>query len=136
MPRIPDFTDDEYYHIYNRGVDKRTIFHNAKDKNRFQQMLYLCNGSKDITFRDIQRQLRVGTLKNIFDFERGNQLVAIGAYCIMGNHFHMLIKCLDEQGIGKFMKKLCTGYSMYYNLINESTGRLFESSFRFKHVNT
>ena len=53
--------------------------------------------------------------ESIYDFERGRKLVQIGAYCLMPNHFHILITQVSEDGISKFMQKLSTAYAMYYN---------------------
>ena len=53
-------------------------------------------------------------------------LVEIGCYCLMPNHFHLLIREKEENGISLFMKKLLTGYSMYFNIKYQRTGKLFE----------
>ncbi|MDQ3075800.1 MAG: transposase [bacterium] len=65
-----------------------------------------------------------------YEFERGEQLVSIGAYVLMPNHFHMLITEKIEGGISKFMQKLSTAYSMYYNKKYKRTGGLFEGKFK------
>ena len=61
-------------------------------------------------------------------------LVDIGAYCLMPNHFHLLVREKNEGGIQKFMLKLLTAYSMYFNKKNERSGSLFENRFRALHV--
>ncbi|OHA80219.1 MAG: hypothetical protein A2V96_01600 [Candidatus Yonathbacteria bacterium RBG_16_43_6] len=63
-------------------------------------------------------------------------LVDIGAYCLMPNHFHLLVREKNEGGIQKFMLKLLTAYSMYFNKKNERTGSLFESRYKARHANT
>lgn len=123
------FSVEEFYHIYNRGTDKRLIFLNQKDRERFVSLLYLCNSEKPINFRNIPKG-------RSFVCERGNTLVDIGAYCLMPNHFHLLIREKKNGGITKFMGKISTAYSMYFNKKNERTGALFEGRFKAKHINS
>ncbi len=117
----------EYYHIYNRGNNKQKIFFDISDYIRFQELLYAVNTTKSITLRLIDKDER-------FLFDRGEQIVAIGAYCLMPNHFHILITPLIENGIQMFMQKLSTGYSMYFNKRYERTGSLFEGRFKSEHA--
>ncbi|MEK7109124.1 MAG: transposase [Patescibacteria group bacterium] len=66
---------------------------------------------------------------------RSDALVAIGAYCLMPTHFHLLIKELKPGGITKFMQKVGTSYTMYFNIKRERVGGLFVTPFRSKHIN-
>ncbi len=127
MQRSETFCVGEYYHIYNRGVDKRIIFNTEQDKKRFQRCLYFCNGEENVIYDDVKKQA-------LFRIDKGNDLVSIGAYCLMDNHFHILVRENVEEGISKFMKKLMTSYSMYFNKLNNRTGCLFENRFKSKHV--
>lgn len=127
MQRNIEFAEGEYYHIYNRGVDKRNIFTEKKDYERFLRLLFVSNGTKPFVFRDIQR-------KPLSAIVRENQLVAIGAYCLMPNHFHILIKEISENGASQFMEKLATGYSMYFNKKYQRSGTLFQGPFKAEHV--
>jgi len=130
MSRNFIFTIDEYYHSYDRGTDKRKVFLNKKDYLRFITLLYVCNSTDSIHISNFN----VGTGFELFDLKRGEPLVAIGAYCLMPNHFHLLLKEIKEGGISKFMQKLITGYTMYFNKKYERTGALFESRFRAEHA--
>lgn len=120
---------NEYYHLYSRGTEKRTIFKTAKDYTRFLYILYLCNGSIAVNFRELEDE-------DIFNVKRGETLLDIGAYCLMPNHFHILAREKAKGGISKFMRKLLTAYSMYFNQKNERTGGLFESAFKARHAHT
>lgn len=62
------------------------------------------------------------------------KLVNIGAYCLMPNHFHILVHEKSEGGISKFMLKLSTAYSMYFNKLNDRSGALFQGPFKAKHA--
>ena len=127
MARKFSFTPGEFYHIYNRGVDKRIVFDSDRDKERFQALLYLANGSKNFELSEIERS-------DVLTIDRGSELCAIGAYCLMDNHFHILVKEIVEGGISKFMQKLSTAYTMYYNACHERTGSLFGGRFKAVHV--
>ncbi|OIO30409.1 hypothetical protein AUJ77_03100 [Candidatus Nomurabacteria bacterium CG1_02_43_90] len=72
----------------------------------------------------------------LFGIEREETLVDIVVYCLMQNHFHILIREKTEGGITKFMGKLSTAYSMYFNNKNARTGSLFEGRFKAKYANT
>lgn len=134
MRRKIDFSIDEYYHIYNRGTDKRTIFMDEHDYKRFKALLYVCNSTKAV---DIKLHFQEGrTFKEIFDVERGDTLVDVGVYCTMTNHFHILIREKIDGGIVKFMSKLAIAYSMYFNKKHKRTGGLFEGPFKAKHVDS
>lgn len=121
--RIP-LVSGEYYHIYNRGVDKKTIFLDKEDYFHFLKLLYICNSEKSITLRNIGD-----------NFNRGETIVDIGAYCIMPNHFHLLCKEKIESGTTIFMRKLLTAYSMYFNKKYKRSGVLFQGRFKSEHAN-
>ena len=122
------FSVGEYYHIYNRGTDKRVIFLDEADKKRFIKLLFVANGTQPFVFRDFPIGLPY------VKFERGDPITAIGAYCLMPNHFHILIKETTEQGISKFLSRILTSYSAYFNKKYKRTGRLFEGPFKSKHI--
>jgi len=123
------FAPDEYYHVYNRGVDKRTIFESEADYVRFQELLYLSNSKDAVNVRDIKR-----VYDSIYDVHTIDRQVTIVAYCLMPNHFHMLLKPNTDSGVSTFLGKLQTSYSMYFNKRHERSGTLFQGRFKAKHV--
>jgi len=127
--RTISFSEGEFYHVYNRGTDKRTIYESDPDYKRFQELLFLSNTADSISVRNLKRKY-----KTIYEHSQGNHLVSVGAYCLMPNHFHILLTPLVEGGVSLFMNKLTTGYSMYFNQKYQRSGRLFEGSFKAKHV--
>lgn len=134
MNRKTEFASGNYFHIYNRGIEKRKIFLEYNDYQRFLILLYLCNNIDPVDIRDLfNKGLTFG---EIFSIERKNILVDIGAYCLMPNHIHLLLKAKNENGIPLFMQKLFTGYTMYFNKKNKRTGRLFESTFKSNLIDT
>jgi REP element-mobilizing transposase RayT len=68
--------------------------------------------------------------------ERGAPLVEIGAYALMPNHVHFIVKEVEEGGIASFMQKIFTGYTMYFNTKHERTGALFAGTYKSKHLST
>jgi len=101
------------------------IFHDKFDYDRFLKVSYLSNSMKNYQISAIKDK--------VFDVDRGKPLVAIGAYVLMPNHFHILLKQMADNGISKFMQKLSTGYCMYFNKKYERTGGLFEGKFKSEH---
>ncbi|MEI8270147.1 MAG: hypothetical protein WCG45_02150, partial [bacterium] len=99
--RKVSFIPGEYYHLYNRGTEKRTIFINKDDYQFFLYLMYVCNTSKSIELRKIGK-----------NFDRGETIVDIGTYCLMPNHFHIFVHEKKVGGISKYMLKLMTSYSM------------------------
>lgn len=129
MNRKITFTEGEFYHVYNRGADKRIIFNSDKDKDRFQRLLYIANGERPFLSERIPAS-------QSYEFERGEALVDIGAYCLMQNHFHLLLRERIPGGITMFMRKLSTAYTMYFNKRYDRTGVLFEGAFKATHADT
>jgi putative transposase len=133
--RKENFATGEFYHIYNRGNSKQKIFLDDNDRDRFLKLLYLCNSEKNIRFREDIIEKKI----DVWDFDRGKSLASLGAWVLMPNHFHVLIclpprSLLGGEGISLFMKKLCTGYSMYFNKKYQRTGKLFEGVFKSTHL--
>jgi putative transposase len=121
------FVPGEYYHIYNRGNSRQNIFRTTHDYNRFESLLFLSNSVHSFNIKNIGS-------KNLFDVDREKQLVNILAYCLMPNHFHILLTPLEDVGVSSFMLKLGTAYSMFFNKKYNRTGSLFEGVFKSQHV--
>ncbi|OGJ10489.1 hypothetical protein A2456_00970 [Candidatus Nomurabacteria bacterium RIFOXYC2_FULL_36_19] len=132
MYRKTPFAEKEHYHIYSRGVEKRKIFLNEKDYYRFTALLYIMN--QNLPFR-MDNFLQKNKLENIFEEEKEKPLVSILSYCLMPNHFHLILYEHTENGISKFMGKLLTAYSMYFNKKYDRSGPLFTHPFRSEHIN-
>ena len=129
MARKISFAPDEFYHLYNRGNDKRLIFKSERDQERFMKLLYLCNGQNPFHFFYLERTRE-------YEFNRGNPLLEIISYCLMDNHFHILVKEKKDGGISNFMHRGLTSYTMYFNKLNDRKGRLFETNFQARHIDS
>lgn len=132
--RKAQFIEYYFYHIYNRGVDKRKIFLDDFDYVRFLESLRDFNDieiSGGIYLKNIRRRTKKKKFGSLTPKEVPKRpLVRILCYCLMPNHFHLLIEQLEENGITEFMRRLGTGYTNYFNLKYERSGRLFEGTFR------
>lgn len=124
------FALDEWYHCYNRGVDKRMVFLDKHDYYRFLEQLYLANSASPLHRGNIRKRKFIDILQT----PREEPLVAIGAFCLMPNHYHLVLKEVVDGGITKFMQKLGTAYTMYFNTRHEHSGNLFVKPFRSRHV--
>ena len=137
--RKPQFTNNEIYHIYNRGVEKRNIFLDDQDHFRFVHDLFEFNNKDQV--------LNVGYYFNSQSMEVEPQyfeqrerkprklLVEILTFCLMPNHYHLLLRQKTEKGTIQFMQKLGTGYTMYFNQKNKRVGPLFQGRFKAIHIN-
>src|SRR3989344_1061692 len=91
-----DIREGEYYHLYNRGNSKQEIFLDDQDRDRFIKLLYLCNSHKSINFRDDIVEKKI----DAWDFKRGKEIIFIGAWVLMPNHFHFLTTISPMSDIG------------------------------------
>jgi len=124
MPTRLKPSSDIFYHVFNRGVEKRSIFKDDRDRIRFINGLYYFNDTGQVT------ATMADTIFPILD--RRDTLVEIHAYCLMRNHFHLLLRAVSEKeiGISEFMKKLGTGYTNYFNKRHERVGSLFQGTYK------
>ncbi len=117
------FVTGEYYHIYNRGVDKRKIFLTFGHYRRFLTSMKTILNTGSATPRLVSNQGLALKLK-----------VEIIAYCLMPNHYHFLFRQIQDNGLTEFMHNLNTSYTMYFNLNQKRSGRLFEYTFKAKYI--
>lgn len=135
MERKFSFAVDEFYHLYNRGADKRDIFLDQADRERFLVLLHVANSQTPIHISNLLPKKRSpgDYLKLLgLPLDSKERLVDIGLYCLMNNHFHLAVRERRENGISQFMLKLLTGYSMYFNKKHDHSGTLFQGEFKAK----
>lgn len=125
------FTNGEFFHIYNRGVDKRIIFTDRHDIQRFFQSLVEFNVIDPIGSLYENSFLQLGGETAKFT----EKLVNIIAYCLNPNHFHLILEQLVDGGISEFMKRL-GGYTGYFNNKYERSGALFQGVFKDVHIDS
>src|SRR3989344_3830367 len=130
--RKTKFVVGEYYHVYNRGTDKRNVFTDEKDLLRFWESLFDFNQTEPIgSVYEYSFEKKInGVNKKI------KPLVEFAAYCLNPNHYHFLITPLQEKGVEKFMQRLGNGYTKYFNNRYKRDGVLFQGKFKSKHIDS
>ena len=130
------YGEDCYYHVYNRGVNKRKIF---KDKQDYSVFLSYLKGYLLPCDREKFMQILTNALSTTNEKEQAKKQLRLNnfsdrvfliAYCLMPNHFHFLIKQKDIQGMELMMRSLMTRYTMYFNKRHGRVGTLFQSSYK------
>ncbi len=115
----------DLYHVLNRGVEKRDVVLNDDDRMRFVRSLYIFN---DITNAP-------NSVSQPKQWEKNTQrenLVYIHAWCLMNNHYHLLLSPVDDdvKNISKFMKKLNMGYAKFFNEKYDRSGYLWQGKYK------
>lgn len=130
------YLENGYYHLYNRGVEKRKIFQDEQDYAVFLSYLKTYLLPKDeknlrkllsapnISYREKDHLLRLLHLNNFAD------QVTLIAHCLMPNHFHLLLKQNSKIAIDRFMRSLCTRYTMFFNKKYKRVGPLCQSVYK------
>lgn len=128
----------ELYHVMNRGVDKRALFLNDRDRLRFICGLDAFNTTKSMEifspkvdwsrrFLQAQEGPKEGGASKGFrkPLSGEKQIVDVHGWCLMGNHYHLLLSEREEGGMVRFIRKINVGYANYFNAKNERKGALF-----------
>ncbi|MBU1110735.1 transposase [Patescibacteria group bacterium] len=129
MPRrnvIKEFCPDSWYHVYNRGVRGLKIFEDKRDKYTF---LYLLKKYLDPDYREKKFDPVTGEPKYVrsnYVYEDAELL----AFCLMPNHFHLLVKDISGKGTTMLMRRVVSNYATYYNKESDTSGALFESTYK------
>ena len=139
-----------YIHVLNRGVDKRRVFMDSQDYARFVHDMYVFNNKQEVP-QNIKRTLNVqhrmlniqedGTHKvekvklrasqaSQASQQARKELVKIHAFCLMPNHYHMLLTPTSDESLSLFMKRMNMGYSKYFNERYDRSGALWQGKYR------
>ena len=130
--RETPFINNAYYHIYNRGVDKRTVFEDRRDQDRFLESVAIFNDENSVGSifqHKFQDQL-------LSPSRAKDKLVNIIAYCLNTNHYHLILEQRVDRGIERFMQKVGAGYTLYFNAKYKRAGVLFQGRFKAKYIDT
>lgn len=140
MSRNIKIIPNEFYHVYNRGVEKRNIFMNEEDRTRFLKCLKEFNNENKIILRDLANFFNPSGLTAGVNVQKRKKefkpIVDVVCFCLMPNHFHLILRELIPGGISMFMRKLGNGYTAYFNLKYERVGPLFQGTYKAKHIET
>lgn len=123
MPyRITPFVTGQIYHIYNRGTEKRRIFENRNDLKRFLKVLkyYQIDGRKP----------SFSKFSDLYKVDPSKKIVEILVYCLMPNHFHLVVKQVRDGGVTEFISKFSNSYTKYFNTKRNRVGALFQGQLK------
>ena len=133
MPSCPKLLKTgSIYHVFNRGVEKRIIF---PDKSYYQRFLTTLNYYKDNQPERLSLSAHLDNKVSIQPRAR-EHLLSILCFCLMPNHFHLVLKQLTDGGISRFMNDIANSYTKYLNTRLERVGHLFQGSFKSKLIET
>lgn len=132
---------NEHYHIYNRGNNKQIIFLDDKDRIRFLFLvLYFQSPSY---FPQVGRFVSYFVKHSVFDIENKEiekmlkaRYAGLVAFALMPNHFHLIVREVQEGGISQYMQRVLDAYTKYFNTKYEKSGHLFQGPYQAVHVNT
>lgn len=122
--------DGDFYHVYNRGADKRTIFTCESDYIRFLEGLFVFNDRIPVGEGPFQKR------KKMMNGHIDHPLTELMAFSLMPNHFHLLLRRIEPNGISKLMHDVGTGYTNYFNRNQNRKGRLFENPFQSRPIDS
>lgn len=126
---VKKYHKNSFYHVYNRGIDKRDIFKDAKD---YKYLLGLIeNKLSPVKYKLDKITGEIYTTPNLKYM--GNK-IEIYAYCLMPNHFHLLLRQLETKPMIHFMQSICTSYAMHYKFRYEISGRVFQSTYKAREL--
>jgi putative transposase len=129
----------EYYHVFNRGAFRQNIFLGKADWQRFLfSILYLQSNEP---FTNISRLVTGFSTETGFPVPDdvtsvvlGNRSVELVAFCLMSNHYHLLLREAEEGGISSYMQRVANGYTKYFNTKHERSGHVFQGAYKAVHV--
>jgi putative transposase len=133
---VKTYIENGYYHIYNRGVDKRTLFQDLQDYGVYLSYLKEYLSPKDE--KELHKKLLESKLSKTERFDIHKKLrtnnysreITLLAYCLMPNHFHLFIMQKSSYSIDRFMKSLSTRYAMYFNRKYQRVGSLYQGIYK------
>lgn len=114
---------DSYYHVYNRGVEKRPIFLDCQDFSVFVSLLK----------RHLDDKPHSGSLGREYVWLAGQ--VEVVAFCLMSNHFHLLLYQRELNAITMLLRSVSSSYVAYFNEKYNRVGSLFQGVFKAKKIN-
>ena len=133
--KIPIVTG-EIYHVVNRGIASQPTFTNGRDYQRMLMLLpyyrFASPPFKLSKFLTFPKSRQVEILQEMQ--ENGQPLVDIIAYCLMPNHFHLVLKQISDESIAKFVSDVSNGYTRYFNTKYERKGPIFQGKFKAVRV--
>lgn len=119
-----EYVSDTYYHVFNRGVNKRSIFKDDKDYAVFLNLLKRYLGEKPVRDKSNRE----------YPWFRGK--IQLLSFCLMPNHYHLLVYQQNDTAMTDLMRSVCTSYTRYFNKRHKRVGHLFQDRFKASRINS
>lgn len=138
MPgRLLPLVENQVYHVFNRGIDHRPTFSDKLELKRAMEVIdYYRFANPPLKFSQFLKLPAEERSKFLIKIRTGSKLVDILSFCLMHNHFHLLLRQVYEKGISKFLSNFQNSYTRYFNIKNERDGPLFLDQFKAVLVET
>jgi putative transposase len=127
--KLKIYKEGGIYHIYNRGLDGREIFKEQGDYLYFEKLLERYVGAQTSEERPGFKLDRPSVVRHRQEMSLYG-FVDVVAYCLMPTHYHLVLRQRDREGMTRLMRRLMTGYVMYYNQKYRRSGPLLENVYR------
>ncbi|HEY0979957.1 MAG TPA: transposase [Candidatus Paceibacterota bacterium] len=129
----------EYYHIYNRGMQKQLIFND--DLDRFRLLFNLFTFQSKTKIKTINRKFKQSVQSRTLNISQDliqsvvkERMVEVVTFCFMPNHFHLIVKEIVDKGVAKYMQRVLTAYTKYFNTRHGNSGHLFQGPYKAVHI--
>ncbi len=135
--RITPLVNGEIYHVFNRGINRQPTFYSRRDYRRalltirFYRLLHPPQRLSDFLQTDSKKRETI-----LANAEKHGSLVTVLAFCLMPNHFHLLLRQETDNGISKFMGNFQNSYTRYFNTRHQRDGAIFLTQFKAVRMET
>jgi putative transposase len=132
------FLTGEIYHVFNRGVERREVFTDIREYKRALNTLWFYRFPQKLrlsSYYDLSTKEREAFQISLTDKNK-DKIVEILAYCLMPNHFHLILRQKQDNGISNFVANFSNSYTKYFNIKHKRPGSLFQGPFKAVHVET
>lgn len=130
--------NDEFYHVFNRGIASQPTFLDRRDYVRaIDTIFYYQNKTPPIRYAKFLK-LSTSERAELLDSLRKQKdwLVEIHCYCLMPNHFHLLLRQTENNGISKFISNFTNSYTRYFNTKQTRSGPIYQGKFKAVRIET
>ena len=131
MPRRRvKFVNGGFYHVYNRGLQKQIIFKGKRDYSRFLETVFYYQ------IENPKPKFSTYHISKLFPIDDTKKIVEILCYCLMPNHFHLLLQQRRDNGVSEFMRRFTHSYVNYRNVKYSLQGPVFQGVFKTVPIET
>lgn len=141
LMNVTPILEDHYYHVYNRGVTKQTLFYDKSDYSRF--LFLLLHLQSPVAFSQTNRHIKkylesgdFGVSPDQLNQVLEGRFVEIVNFCIMPNHFHLTLRAVTDVGVSKYIQKVSNAYAKYFNTRYEKSGHVFQGVYKARLITT